>query len=339
MNNNLYFTGGMPDDRKEEEKLKDYTHEELIGYGAPVIWEERAAKGYTIRNQNGSGACGAFAASVALGRNEERENSKYVNVSPAFIYQKRKNKDSMGMYILDIMDILKKYGSPLDENLSDDNKGDGYMDTKQFSGYQIEEAENYKIKNYLFMTKNIDEVASVISQGRTPILLLRCGIAEWSTTPKLIKNTKEINHYVPCVDFILIDGVKHIVVQDSWGWSGGMNGLRFISEEFLMERVETISYTIDLENAPKSDEPKYTFKNVLEFGMRGSKDVVALQDILKYEGCLDKAVPSTGNYFNMTALAVKKLQLKNKIAGIAEIESLQGKRVGSKTLAYLAKYS
>ena len=44
MNNNLYFTGGMPDDRKEEEKLKDYTHEELIGYGAPVIWEERAAK-------------------------------------------------------------------------------------------------------------------------------------------------------------------------------------------------------------------------------------------------------------------------------------------------------
>jgi len=338
-NKKVIFTGVLDDTRTENEKLKDWTHEELIGYGAPVSWEEREPKKYPVRNQDGSGACGAFSSSVALGRNEEKESGKYVNLSPAFIYQKRSNKDGAGMNIADMMEILKTHGSPLDEDLSDDNKDDKYLDSKQFNQYKVEEAKKYRAKNYVYMSKDINEMARVISEGKTPILLLRCGIKEWITTPQLIKNTREINHYVPCVDFVLIDGVKYIVVQDSWGWSGGKNGYRFLSEEFIKNRVELVVYTIDLENTPIVEpittKPVYYFKSSLEKGTMNNEDVKALQRILKYEGCMDQSVPSTGNYLNMTCLAVKKLQLKNQIASVKEIESLQGARCGSKTLFYL----
>ena len=61
----------------------------------------------------------------------------------------------------------------------------------------------------------------------------------------------------------------------------------------------------------------------------------ALQDILKYEGCLASNIESTGNYLSLTAQAVMKLQLKNQIASVKEITDLQGRRVGAKTLLYL----
>jgi murein DD-endopeptidase MepM/ murein hydrolase activator NlpD len=64
----------------------------------------------------------------------------------------------------------------------------------------------------------------------------------------------------------------------------------------------------DFEGYTPPQKPTHLFTRDLEFGMTNDSDVKALQDILRYEGLF--ASESTGNYFTLTAQAVKKYQLK-----------------------------
>ena len=118
----MNYNGAIEDTRIDELQKLDWKHEELFGMSSPVEWKEVSKiPKYTIRNQDGSGACGAFSACVALGRNEEFDNGKYVNLSPAFIYNLRVDKTREGMAMFNLFDIMKNYGSILDEALSSDN--------------------------------------------------------------------------------------------------------------------------------------------------------------------------------------------------------------------------
>ena len=70
------------------------------------------------------------------------------------------------------------------------------------------------------------------------------------------------------------------------------------------------------------------------FGQR-SDEIVALQDILRYEGVYPNNIASTGYYGAITAKAVLAWQRKYKVASETELVSLQGRRVGKKTIAKL----
>lgn len=89
-------------------------------------------------------------------------------------------------------------------------------------------------------------------------------------------------------------------------------------------------------------KPKHYFAYNLTYGMMKSqqpeyigRDIIALQNILKYEGFLSKDVLSTGNFVNRTAEALYKWQTFHKVAPQAELDALQGRKAGRKTIAKL----
>lgn len=81
--------------------------------------------------------------------------------------------------------------------------------------------------------------------------------------------------------------------------------------------------------------PVHRFIRNLEYGMMNDPDVRALQDILKYEGYLAKDTPSTGNYLNLTAQAVKRLQLAHGLVTQWHATLYGGKYCYEITRAYL----
>lgn len=97
---------------------------------------------------------------------------------------------------------------------------------------------------------------------------------------------------------------------------------------YVLKGVVTLKKPVE---APKTF--KHEFKQVLDFGMRGS-EIVALQDALKVDGVFPLNVNSTGNFFGITRDAVMKFQRKHNVADEAEIVAANG-RVGRKTLAKL----
>lgn len=342
MNNT--FTGVIPDLRTQEEKNKDWQAEELMGFGA-YTWKSLVLDDipkYPNRDQNGSGMCGPFSAVTALGRNNMYDPNKeipgigtWINLDPRFVYKLRANKGP-GMNMNDLFQVMCKYGAPEDKLLQGDKLTETQADAFQIQPGMYDEARKYAGKNFVYVEKDIDKIAQCIDMGYTPIILLRCTSAEYTITPTVGENGKknDINHFLPLVYAGIRDGKKLLVGKESWG-AYNLGGFRFITEEFLTNRVEAVGFVVD---APNTIGPKYRFTKPLEYGMKNNPDVVALQDILKFEGCLDQSVPSTGNYLNRTAQAVMALQLKNNISNPANIQALQGRNVGPLTLKYLKKY-
>lgn len=87
---------------------------------------------------------------------------------------------------------------------------------------------------------------------------------------------------------------------------------------------------------PQPPAFRYHWSNVMLYGQR-SEDIKALQQALKVEGLFPAAVQTTGYYGNITTTAVYKFQTRYKVASMEELNALQGRRVGTKTLAQLNK--
>lgn len=336
----MAYNGAIQDPRPYDEKERDWTHEEITGSGT-YVWTEKQIPNYTKRNQNGSSECGAFSGVKALGINNLKENGTYVDLDPHFIYEKRINKTSDGMYLQDLLKIMCTYGAPKDIELNCDNKAQATLNAMTYTPEEVKEALTFRGKNYVTTTaKSIDEIARIIDMGYTPIGLLRCGLKEWTTEPKTIPGVGEfdVNHFVPFTCATLRNGKKTLVVDDSWGSSFGQNGMRFIDEDFLKERFVVFGYVIDLSNSELNSD-KHKFNTVMYYGMMNNPEVRFLQDRLKKEGIMNKDIPSTGNYLSITADAVWKYQVVNNVAPLNELNGLKGKlsRVGPKTLEFLNK--
>ena len=104
---------------------------------------------------------------------------------------------------------------------------------------------------------------------------------------------------------------------------------------FAFERIWTGIKQVGVPYTP-SPKPVNNFQGPIVYGMQ-SADVWWLQYVLQYEGCLANDYHKSGKYDMPTAMAVKKLQEKHKIASQAIINELGGKRVGALTINYLNK--
>src|SRR3990167_9388296 len=121
---------------------------------------------------------------------------------------------------------------------------------------------------------------------------------------------------ITAVDFTLIGGVKHLVIEDSWGPGAGMGGQRTISEAFHSARNFHASHlmTFQFEGGPQPAPaaPHWVFNKNLAFNpiFFTDQDVKALQNILKWEGFFPTNVDSTGYYGAVTAKSVLAWQKK-----------------------------
>lgn len=320
------YIGGVIEDPRED-KSRDWQHKEFAT-AVVLSWlpkEQKDWKSYTLRNQDGSGSCVAQGASKSL----ETKLGEVMSAYP--IYQERKNYPTTGMWLQDMGDILKKKYTVKEVDAPSQMMNDTMMNVKKdFS--QV--TDKYGIEGYVFVDcKDIDAIGSLIASGTSVVLTFGSNYQEWSDVPSVQGNVKW-GHCVCGTDQILYNGQKAIVIEDSWGKFNQWKGQRVITEDFLKARCTGAMYFIN----PKKLDGKvhHTFNLVMMYGMKND-EVRILQDVLKQDGCFPTGVNSTGFYGNATAHAVDKFQRKYQVAPVAELDVLQGKRVGNRTLAQLNK--
>lgn len=343
-------TGALLDTRSPQEQLKDYLFTEAVTEPESVEWIEKDPKDwrkFPIFDQNGSGSCVAQTMAKLLGILYWLKNKDYVHFSATDIYQRRANKPYAGMAGVDAFNIARQ-GVTLEVLAPSQKLTDEQMDSVVLEQYKREVGNVFKIENYLVMpVGDIDIIASTIKKTGKGVMVwfyFSDGLTpkEWTEVPEVkhpnlsVSGSKTARHSVTAVDYTLYKGQKALIIEDSWGIGHALNGQRVITEDFFTARNFFAAYPIGFDFGYKytPDKPEYEFDNDLEFSnkfTRPNDDVVALQDILKFEGLFPVNIESSGFYGAITAKAVDAFQRKHKVAPYYELDALQGKRVGEKT--------
>jgi len=365
MENDNTFFGALLDNRPLEAKIKDINITELVSSAAPVSWKEKKEsdfRKFPEQNQDGSFSCVAQTIKKLGGINLFLKEGKYVEFSATPIYQARSNKPGGGMIGVEAFDIWKRDGLTLEALVPSYKMNDSQMDAAAVEQYEKDIAKIFSIGGHVGIGNgDFETVASTIQQtGKGVMVWFYFTEAEWRTKyPKIIDKTlnlyleSTLKHSVTAVDFGLINGKKYIKIEDSAQF-GGISE-RWVDEEFFLARNFFTRYPMNFKfqdgNTPTPNKPKYTFTkplefialadngNILDLGKHEAqkKDVIALQDILKYEGLFPSNVSSTGYYGATTAKAVYAFQVKHQVAPLNELDVIvpKGGRVGTKTITVL----
>ena len=315
--------------RDQKEKETAFIHEELFSAPPAPKWEERSPKQFPIFNQDGSSACVAFAVAKILGIDEVYEGREFVQLSPRDIYTRRTTEGG-GMYLPEALDIGRKHGATLESLLPSENKNETEMNDKTgITADTDATAERYKSAGRVSLPIDIDAIAAITTSGKGVLLGHRFDYSEWTDFPTVDPNSKlTCGHGTAGVDNVLVTGKKYIVMDDSWGPHCAKFGQRYLSEEWLKARCFFAGYTINFIYEPDANKPHYNFTHWLKRGDKNA-DVVALQNILKYEGMFPTNVDSTGLYGPVTQRGV--LLFQNKYLG----SNNGGRQAGPKTIAKL----
>lgn len=356
-NNNPHFTGALMDTRTPYEKSFDVNFDEIVAGLAPVIWEEKQPsqwRRYLIRNQDGSGSCVAQTIAKMAGIHHQNNHGEYVEFSASFIYNKRSNAPGAGMIGVNAFDIWNKFGIVPEVMMPSQNMSDSQMAAVSQDTADVLVGEVFRSGSLVVLpSKSHERVASVIQHTGKPVMVwFRSDYSSWSKNYPTIPGSGsawEVHHSVTAVDYCLINGKKHIIIEDSWGSTGiDGSGQRAIAVEVFDALNTFAAYVMnfkydDREEKPDQTKPKYNFKKDIEYGVMGNADVVALQKILKYEGLFPVNIEATGNYLGKTAEAVVLYQKKYKLSPdwyIDQYLSGNKSRVGPKTREHLnSKYS
>jgi hypothetical protein len=350
--NKTFDPGALLDTRPEVEKQQDFKFEEVVAYAAPVQWRKKRAseiRKYPIFDQGQSGSCVAQTARKLLGVYMQEKTGVFVKLSAADIYQRRSNRPESGMIGIDAFKIMQK-GTTLLEFGQDDRLSDTQMDAVKISDFERSIGKSFAIGNYLTVpTGDIDTIASIIQQtGKAVMVWFYFGTGEWTKQP-VVKNSSltahsgaASRHSVSAVDFTLTeDGKKALIIDDSWGPTAGNGaGQRTITEDFFSRRNffngHFMTFAFEEGVPPVLDtKPRYRFSRDLAFTtiVTADPDVVALQNVLKYEGLFPANTDSTGYFGAITRIAVGKFQLKHGIV-LSENDPGFGK-VGPRTRAII----
>ena len=327
-------TGAIEDPRPQEEKDRDYKHEEIAS-AAPIEWKEKPQsewRKFEIFNQDGSSSCVAQSKAKEAGILNFLEEGIFIRLSARDVYAKRSNKPGEGMWGANANDIVRDYGITLEILMPSEGKSEAEMnnDADRTNSMKVI-AKVFRAKNAITFTApfDIDKIAQVIDQGIPVNVWFKWDYSEWDQpVPQISAASKQANHHsVVAVDRTLWNGKKALIIEDSWGKNFGMNGQRVITEDWL-QRMTWASYFIDLSNLallnPEAPtKPQYNFTKDLRVGMT-DPDVKALQDCLKYEGLFPNTQESTGYFGGLTQKAVIDFQDKYAADILAPLNLTKG---------------
>lgn len=351
-----FFTGVLDDPRSVEERAKDWQASEILASAGEVEWVFKAEtdrKRYPIWNQNGTGACVAFSFCKAIAIEVFRITGVWVDLSPAFFYQLRADKTSAGMNINNACEIAINYASTLEALMPSQNLTEVQINSVKRTrlAEEIAKAMATAVEGYLYLPKDMDAIARIIDQGKGVPILTFFNFDEWTEVPTVKYPDLTYYNAQGRHEVIITDRFKHpelgrvFEIEDSWGVGHGQGGRRLVTEDWFYKRVLTANYfdKFNLDGAQVS-KPKYRFTKFMDYqeGYNPATDyktlypdVVALQNILKYEGLFPIDKPSTGFYGNITRTGVKSFQKKYRIASDAVIEQYEGKHAHQGTIAKL----
>ena len=349
MQNEQQNPGALLDLRPETAKERDYRFEEIVVSADPVNWVEKPRntwRKFPIFNQDGSGSCVAQTLRKQIGVYIWLNTGVFVDVSASHIYQRRSNKPASGMAGVDAFQIGQK-GVTLEQFAKSEGMNDTQMDAVKILPFMEEVGKVFKLGNYLTVPiKDIDTIASIIQNtGKAVMVWFYFQGNEWTDTPAVqnpnldLAAISTLRHSVAAVDFTLFNGKKALVIDESWGLGATIDGQRVITEDFFKARNWFAGHFLNFafETTPSPTKPTYTFSKTLRFTTELStdQDVVALQNILKYEGLFPANTDSSGYYGAITAKAVLAFQMKYQVASNEELQTIGGKIVGPKTIKKL----
>jgi hypothetical protein len=324
----LIQPGLVEDTRSQIDKDKDYVHEEVAPMAVALKWNRgiEGAPKYSIRNQDGSGSCVGQAIAKAI----EAINGVVQSAHP--VYRRRRNYPQIGMWLQDGGDIIKHLGTTTEQLDQSQNMNEPQMNR------DLTVETPLTLPLYVFANVgNIDSIATAIELYKHCVITINGNLQEYAYSEKPIVNPgSELNcAHAICGVYYFTDtkGEKCILIDESWG--PAYITRRVLTESYLKARGTGAMYFVKPITPPTPVKPKFHFTVPLNFGMMGSLGVKNLQDILKYEGLMDIKVFSTGNYLQITTKAVLAFQRKYKVAPESELITLNGMRVGAKTIKKL----
>lgn len=261
-------------------------------------------EGFVVHN------CVSFSIALALGVENYLEEQKFEILSPRFIYSRGFVPPDGGMFYLQALEIARKEGTCLEQQMPSDLKDENSMRIKDDTYNARWVAQIYKANSYVFLPLDIDVVAGTLQSTNKAILLgTRFNSGGFSKAEVVLDKNGQYGHAVVGVFSTLYKGKKAIIIQNSYGDKWGIGGLGIITEDQFKKGVVLAAYLIDFKYQPQAqNKPKfYIYATYLKVGDRGN-DVVKLQTGLQWLGYFPAQQEITGYYGGITRNAVKLFQ-------------------------------
>jgi hypothetical protein len=332
------YVGTSTDVRSDLQKQLDYRYEEIASGSVDTFRtvEDLNWKSYIVANQDGSGACVMFTL-AKMAQVIYKLNTGLDMVFSKFPYKFRSNAPQPGMIGVEALSFAKKYLVP-ETSVPSENMNDKQMDAL-VTPPDLEDLNNYLVANgYYTANRDFNTVAEIVEKEGCAMIWINTDYKSWcKDIPSMGGFKEQVRHSVCVVDNITLNGIKYLVIEDSWGKFGGKYGhlgQRLITKEFFDESCYFVGALTNFEFQEKK-VPKLKLKNTVSFGQKNS-DVILLQNILKAKGYFPSNKASTGYYGTITANAVYKFQVDNKV-DLSDVPiGEEGHYVGKKTLKTLA---
>jgi len=347
-------TGALLDFRSLEAKIKDYKFREVVATVNAVQWVEKPQsqwRKFPEQNQYMQFSCVAQTVRKMMRIIYYLRTGEMVDFSSSHLYKRRANAPFPGMIGSDALEIARRKGVTLESLLPSVQANDKAIDALKVEEYKEEVGAVFKVPNYLIMDDDIGDIevaASVVQTTKKGVMAwFFFQENEWNSFVPVIRNNSlesgapgVLRHSVTIVDYTLWEGKRAVIIEDS-AWFGGINR-RVITEDFFKARNFFLAYMISfrfddqLSEVPQlptpqailadPNRPRYTFNKDLAFSVTffTDKDVVALQNILKYEKVFPSNIASSGYFGSITAKAVLTWQ---KNHGLSDLVPFQGRVV------------
>lgn len=157
----------------------------------------------------------------------------------------------------------------------------------------------------------------------------------WTGAAPIPPSKSEWAHWIYAGKAAYYQGKRAIKILNSWGRGIGEAGWQWITEDYFDSGFVWPSWTLVFRGEQPDVNYKHRFEKDLVFGQINNPEVVALQKCLKARGFFPATMPETGNYYENTRKAVAAFQRYYKVAPPAELDAVNGRRVGQKTRAQL----
>ena len=294
---------GAIDNQTEEQKAKNYKLAEVCATPAEVVWVEKPiGTYYPVRNQDGSSTCVCQTYATELGILFKQKYGEFYDFSSSFPYQQRGGEYG-GCTSSDIYSIFPRIGNVYESFMPSQNMNESDVMKVEMKKWYKDLAKVYKVAR-IELPIDFETVASTIqATGKGVMIWFRFSHAEWTDIPQVLDQPTTSGHSVTTVDYLLKDGKKYLVIQDSWSVGYGIGGYRLISEEYFKARCFLTSYlkTFEILDPATVEKPVY------------NGTIISLQKCLKYEGLFPSNISETENYGPITKKAVIEFQLRYNI--------------------------
>lgn len=309
--------------------------------GSAAKWKEKPEseyKKYPIMNQHDTDQCVAFSLAKLLAITFFIDEGIFIEFSPSYFYEQRSSWPNPGMAAQDAYSIAKRGATPsvlYPPKIKNNNKEK--LSAKQFA---IDVASIFKLDNGLDLPLDMDSIAATIElTGKGVMAFSYSSYREWQREiPKKMDEVSLINaavrHAWTIVDYFLIKESgklkKAFLIEDSWGIKTGKDGRRIVTEDFF-SRIYYAGYITKFVFSTSSDAVLKP-KKALKFGDQ-DPEVNILQKYLQAKGFFPINHGTSNYYGSITAEAVLKWQLANKIDAESTLIELKGYHFGPKSIA------